>query len=73
MHMVCCNCRNWVQVESSGCGKTWDETRGESFACMCKGCTEVKVLVKSSKFETYKSEITENVYANVSLNSLCIQ
>ena len=45
-HMVCCNCRNWVQFESSGCGKTWAETRGESFAFMYKGCTDVKVLVK---------------------------
>ena len=31
---------------SSGCGKTWAETRGESFAFTCKGCTEVKILVK---------------------------
>ena len=33
---------------SSGCGKTWaeSETRWESFVFTCKGCTEVKVLVK---------------------------
>ena len=31
---------------SSGCGKTWAETRGESFVVTCKGCTEVKVFVK---------------------------
>ena len=31
---------------SSGCAKTWAETKGESFAFTCKGCTEVKVLVK---------------------------
>ena len=45
-HLVCCNCRSWVQFESSGCGKTWAETREESFAFTCKACTEVKVLVK---------------------------
>ena len=30
---------------SSGCGKTWAETRGESVSFTCKGCSEVKVLV----------------------------
>ena len=45
-HLVCCNCRSWVEFKSSGCGKTWAETRGESFAFTCKGCTEVTVLVK---------------------------
>ena len=43
MHLVCCNYRSWVQCESSGCGKTWPETRGDSFAFTCKGCTEVTV------------------------------
>ena len=40
------NCKSWVDFKSSGCGKTWAETRGESFAFTCKGCTEVTVLVK---------------------------
>ena len=35
-----------IQFESSGCGKTWAETRGESFAFTCKGCAEVTALVK---------------------------
>ena len=45
-HLVCLNCRSWVDFKSSGCGKTWAETRGESFAFTCMGCTEVTVLVK---------------------------
>ena len=44
-HLVCGTCRSWIQFESSGCGKTWAETRGESFAFTCKGCTEVTALV----------------------------
>ena len=44
-HLICCNCSSWVQCLSSVCGKTWAETRGESFMFTCKGCTEVKVLV----------------------------
>ena len=45
-HLVCDNCRSWIQFESSGCGRTWAETRGESFAFTCKGCTEVTALEK---------------------------
>ena len=45
-HLVCLNCKSWVDFKSSGCGKTWAETRGESFTFTCKGCTEVTVLVK---------------------------
>ena len=45
-HLVCLNCKCWVDFKSSGCGKTWAETRGESFAFTCKGCTDVTVLVK---------------------------
>ena len=45
-HLICCNCCSWVHFVSSGCGKTWAETRGESFVFTCKGCTEVKGLVK---------------------------
>ena len=45
-HLVCGNCSSRIQFESSGCGKTWAETRGESFAFTCKGCTEVTALVK---------------------------
>ena len=45
-HLVCGNYSSWIQVESSGCGNTWAETRGESFAFTCKGCTEVKALAK---------------------------
>ena len=45
-HLVSGNCSNWIQFERSGCGKTWAETRGESFAFTCKGCTEVTALVK---------------------------
>ena len=45
-HLVCGNCSSWIQFESSGCGKTWAETRGESFAFTCKGFTEVTALVK---------------------------
>ena len=41
-HKVSC----WVHFVSSGCGKTWAETRGESFVFTCKGCTEVKGLEK---------------------------
>ena len=46
MHLVCGNCRSWIQFESSGCGKTWAETRGKGFEFTCKGCTEVTALVK---------------------------
>ena len=35
-HLVCLNCRSWVDFKTSGCGKTWAETRGESFAFTCK-------------------------------------
>ena len=45
-HLICCNCCSWVHFVSSGCGKTWAETRGERFMFTCKGCTEVKGLVK---------------------------
>ena len=45
-HLVCINCRSWVDFKSSGGGKTWAETRGDSFAFTCMGCTEVTVLVK---------------------------
>ena len=45
-HLVCGNCRSWIQFESSGCGRTWAETRGESFAFTCRGCTEVTALEK---------------------------
>ena len=45
-HLVCGNCSNWIQFERSGCGKTWAETRRESFAFTCKGCKEVTALVK---------------------------
>ena len=45
-HLVCCNCSSWVHFGGAGCGKTWAETRGESFVFTCKGCREVKVLVK---------------------------
>ena len=45
-HLICCNCRSWVDFKNSGCGKTWAETRWESFAFKCKGCREVTVLVK---------------------------
>ena len=45
-HLVCRNCSSCVQFVSSGCGKTWAETRGESFVFTCKGCTLVKVLAK---------------------------
>ena len=45
-HLICCNCSCWVHLVSSGCGKTWAETRGESFVFTCKGCTEVKGLEK---------------------------
>ena len=45
-HLVCGNCRSWIQFESSGCGRTWAETRGESFAFTCKGFTEVTALEK---------------------------
>ena len=45
-HLVCGNCRSWIQFESSGCGKTWAETRGKGFGFTCKGCTEVTALVK---------------------------
>ena len=45
-HLVFRNCSSWVQFVSSGCGKTWAETRGASFAFTCKRCTEVKILVK---------------------------
>ena len=31
---------------SSGCGKTWAETRGDGFEFTCKGCTEAAALVK---------------------------
>ena len=47
-HLVCLNCKSWADFKSSGCGKTWAETRGESFAFTCKGCTEVTVLVKET-------------------------
>ena len=27
-HLLCGNCRSWIQYDSSGCGKTCAETRG---------------------------------------------
>ena len=36
-HPICCNCSSWVQFVSSGCGKTWAETRGESFCIYVQG------------------------------------
>ena len=45
-HLVYGNCRSWIQFESSGCGRTRAETRGESFALTCKRCTEVTALEK---------------------------
>ena len=45
-HLICFNCSSWVHFVSSGCGKTWADTSGESFVFTCKGCTAVKVLVK---------------------------
>ena len=42
----------------------------------CKTCDKALLPLfrplgfESTKFETYKSEITENIYANVSLNNL---
>ena len=45
-HLVCGNCRSWIRFESSGCGRAWAETRGESFAFTCKGCTELTALEK---------------------------
>ena len=45
-HLVCGNCRSWIQFESSGCGKTWAETKGKGFEFTCKGCIEVTALVK---------------------------
>ena len=45
-HLICCNGCSWVHVVSSGCGKTWADTRGENFVFTYKGCTEVKGLVK---------------------------
>ena len=47
-HLVCLNYRSLVDFKSSGCGKTWAETRGESFAFTCKGCTEVTVFGERS-------------------------
>ena len=44
-HLVCCNCSSWVEFKSSGCGKTWAETRGDSYEFTCKGCTEVTFSV----------------------------
>ena len=52
-HLIGCNYSSWVQFVSSGCSKTWAENRGESFVFTCKGCTEVKVLVKEVKYPYY--------------------
>ena len=61
-HLVCRNCSRWVQFVSSGCGRTWAETRGESFVFTCKGCTEVKGLVKELEgLKQMVEEIMENV------------
>ena len=46
MHLGCDSCASWVHYETSGCEKKWTETRVEGFVFMCKGCTEVAVLVK---------------------------
>ena len=61
-HLICCNCSSWVHVMSSGCVKTWAETRGEGFVFTCKGCTEVKVLVKEVEgLKQMVEEIMEKV------------
>ena len=63
-HLICCNCSSWVHFVSSGCGKIWAETRGESFVFTCKGCTEtdVKVLVKEVEgLKQMVEEIMEKV------------
>ena len=47
---------------SSGCGTTWDETSGESFVFTCKGCTEVKGLVKEvERLKQMVEEMMEKV------------
>ena len=46
MHLVCGNCASLIQHDSSGCGKTWADTRCDEFVFTCKGCTEVLALVK---------------------------
>ena len=58
-HLICCNCCSWVHFVTYGCGKTWAETRGESFVFMCKGCTEVKGLVK--EVEGLKQTVEEMI------------
>ena len=61
-HLICCNCCSWVHFVSSGCFKTWAETRGESFVFTCKGCTEVKGLVKEVEgLKQMVEEIMEKV------------
>ena len=61
-HLICCNCSSWVHFVSSGCGKTWAVTRGKSFVFTCKGCTEVKVLVKEvEELKQMVEEMTEKV------------
>ena len=61
-HLICCNCSCWVHFVSSGCGKTWAETRGESFVFTCKGCTEVKGLEKEVEgLKKMVEEMTEKV------------
>ena len=61
-HLICRNCCSWVHFVSSGCGNTWAETRGESFVFTCKGCTEVKGLVKEVEgLKQMVEEMTEKV------------
>ena len=55
-HLVWGNCRSWIQFQSSGCGRTWAETRGESFAFTCKGCTEVTALEKEVEGQRHMVE-----------------
>ena len=58
-HLICCNYSSSVQFVIYVCGKTWAETREESFVFMCKVCTEVNVLVK--EVEGLKQMVEEMV------------
>ena len=44
-HLICGNCSNWIQFDSSGCTISWAEMRESTSVFTCKGCTEVARLV----------------------------
>ena len=64
-HLVCGNYGSWTQHESSGCGKTWAETRGDGFKFTCKGCTAAAALAKEVEGQRQMMEDMKEMVAGL--------